>query len=124
MSDHVHDFFVVAVSACGAYITSALLQNLFKISRPFVENPGLHPLIMQSGYSFPSEHSATFMALAVALYFLHRRAGVFFFILALINGTARALVGVHTPLDVLAGFVLGALFSYTVAYINRKVSQK
>jgi membrane-associated phospholipid phosphatase len=124
IKDHVRDFFVISFSTCGAFLSAGLIKSFLKIARPFIQNPELQPLVNASGYSFPSEHATTFMALAVALFFLHRKAGVFFFVLAILIGTGRILAGVHTPLDILGGYVLGSLFAYIVAYIVSRFVQK
>ncbi|MBP6884905.1 MAG: phosphatase PAP2 family protein [Candidatus Pacebacteria bacterium] len=121
IKDHVRDFFVIAFSTCGAFLAAGFIKNILKIARPFVQHPELNPLVLANGYSFPSEHATTFMALAVALFFLHRKAGIFFLVLAILIGLGRILAGVHTPLDILGGCVLGALFAYTISYISLRL---
>lgn len=121
MLTHVHDFFVVAISACGAYFAGDILKDIFQISRPFILNTDLHPLIIQNGYGFPSTHATSYMALAVAMYFVNKKAGIVFFIIAILIGLGRIFTGVHTSLDVLGGYALGALFAYIVAYFDRKI---
>ena len=60
------------------------------------------------------------MALAFAIYFLHKQAGYWFMFFALIIGVARIMAGVHFPLDILGGFVLGALVAYLVKMYRMK----
>ena len=68
------------------------------------------------GLSFPSSHAANHFALAVFLFVLFRRrypvaawAGL---IWALSIGYAQIYVGLHFPMDVVAGSVLGALIGW------------
>jgi membrane-associated phospholipid phosphatase len=63
------------------------------------------------------------MALAFALYFNHKKvglpaqAGYWFIFFALLIGVARIMAGVHFPIDILGGFVLGFL----IAFLLKKV---
>jgi len=59
--------------------------------------------------SFPSGHTATFFAIGMAVYYIHKRLGLWFLTGALVIGIARVFVGVHWPLDILAGALLGTL---------------
>ncbi len=110
-------FFVAGVAWCA----SKVLKVLIHIDRPFTALPNVKSLITESGYAFPSGHATFFMALGVAIFFSHKKAGLIFIALALIIGIARILVGVHYPTDVLGGFVLGGLIAYLVAYFLKNV---
>jgi len=61
------------------------------------------------GASFPSGHTAIAFACATVLSALAPRAAPAFFALALAIGYSRLYVGVHWPLDVLGGAVLGVV---------------
>jgi len=114
MGDRAHDFLIVGVSVCGTYLAALLLKNYFKVLRPAIANPHLHTLIIETDYSFPSGHASVFSALAVALFFINKRAGIIFGVIAIVIGVARVLAGVHTPVDIVAGYVLGILCSSIV----------
>ena len=58
--------------------------------------------------SFPSGHTTIAFACATVLAFLQPRLGFPVFLLAAAIGFSRIYVGVHYPLDVLGGVVLGA----------------
>lgn len=115
---------VVFVSALGAYVASIALKNYFEIGRPAVLNLDLHPLIKLTDYGFPSSHATFFAALSTALFFIHRRAGVFAGLLAIVIGAARIFAGVHTPLDIIGGFILGALCAVLVDFVAESVDSK
>ncbi len=62
-----------------------------------------------SAMSFPSAHAANSFAMAtVASWWLRGLAPLFYFV-AVVVAYSRVYVGVHYPLDALAGAVLGAL---------------
>ena len=58
--------------------------------------------------SFPSDHAVFFFSLAVGLYFVNRRAGVFaIFYSILFISIPRISLGLHYPTDIIAGAILG-----------------
>ncbi len=71
-----------------------------------IEQP--NPAPGARGSSFPSAHAATTMALATAL-ILSRTTRAWIVLLPLCVGWSRIYVGKHFPLDVAAGWALGAL---------------
>ena len=104
-----------------AWIISAIMKASFQVARPYLALQDVVPLFPYGGYdSFPSGHATLFAALAVAIYLHHRRVGAVFIFLAFLIGTARVVAGVHYPLDVLAGWLLGALCSWLVYYFLTK----
>ncbi|MCC6290540.1 phosphatase PAP2 family protein [Candidatus Nomurabacteria bacterium] len=89
-----------------------LLKSLFYFPRPFVINSNLVPLINQvADSSFPSAHAALFMALAVSVWSYRPRWGAVYLVGALLIGVARFLAHIHSSIDLLAGWLLGALVS-------------
>jgi len=108
------EFLFLSFSCGSAWIVSLILKNLFHISRPFLTLPDVYPLFIKNTFSFPSEHAMFFSALAVSLFFYHKKAGYVFMFFAFIIGLARIIAGVHFPIDILGGFVLGALVAYSL----------
>lgn len=102
-------------SGAIAYVIASLVKHLVYRPRPF-EVLNVHQLIVDNerGNSFPSGHATVYFAIALAFwgtdYFWP------FFIAAIIGSLGRVFVGVHYPLDVLAGAVVGGL---TVWVLNR-----
>lgn len=81
--------------------------------RPFEILLGVNQLVPQSlGTSFPSSHAALSMALATAVYFYHKRFGVILFIIALFVCFSRIFVGVHYPVDILVGGIIGVIIPW------------
>lgn len=94
--------------------------------RPFIGYTVNSLLAHENTGSFPSGHAAFFFALAAVVYFFgQRRAGQWVFAAAILISLARVYVGVHYPLDILAGALVG-LFSGWLAvkaynyYQNKK----
>jgi undecaprenyl-diphosphatase len=78
------------------------------------------PLIAESGWSFPSGHAAWFFAMAMTIWYFNRKWGVWFFIFALVNGLARIYVGVHWPLDIVGGAVVGVVSAIFVHWLLKR----
>lgn len=95
----------------GRLIFTEIIKRILDRPRPY-EVLSVHQLIVDNerGVSFPSGHATVYFALAFAF----RGTKYFwpFFILAVIGSLGRVFVGVHFPLDVLAGAVIGALTSW------------
>ncbi len=95
-----------------AYLISSILKIFIHIPRPFDAFSSVHSLISETGFGFPSGHATLFMALAVSIFFYHKKAGYVFMFFALLIGLARVMAGVHFPADILGGFILGALVAF------------
>lgn len=107
----------VFFSVFTVYILAGLLKIYFHTLRPFAVLPDVFSLFNQTGYAFPSGHSAVMSAVAFAIFFQHKKAGYVFMFLALLIGLARIVAGVHFPIDILGGFILGAFVAYFIKNI-------
>jgi undecaprenyl-diphosphatase len=97
----------VFVATLVADAIGELGANALKAAIPR-ERPLDHPLIARPHTnSFPSGHAATSFACATVLGLAFPRLRVAFFLLAAAVAWSRVYVGVHYPLDVLAGAALG-----------------
>jgi undecaprenyl-diphosphatase len=78
------------------------------------QRPHLDPLVGVPGSAaFPSGHTTTAFAGAAMLTAFAIRGAPLFYLLASAIGFSRIYVGVHWPLDVLAGAALGTLVALT-----------
>lgn len=102
-----------------------LFAHLFKmlacVYRPWVLDNRIHPSALAvpfaKGYSFPSGHSAMSSSVFGGVAYLLRKnkliCGFFIFIVLLV-GFSRLWLGVHTPQDVLGGFLIGLTLIFAV----------
>ena len=65
--------------------------------------------------AFPSGHATFFAALAAAMFLYHKRLGVFLAVCAFLIGVSRVIAGVHWPIDILAGFLIGGFLGWVIA---------
>jgi len=86
-----------------------LIRLIWHRSRPFVEHRVNLLLEHSASGSFPSGHIAFLFALSAVIYFFNRRTGWLFFGLSFLVGLARIFVGIHYPLDILGGIIIGIL---------------
>lgn len=101
-----------------AVLAHVILKDHFEILRPFHYEPSLQRSAA-TGFSFPSGHSTQAGVIFGSLYFYSRKNWRWLWpTLALAAGLARVYVGVHYPLDVIAGLSLGASLA-AVSWIFR-----
>lgn len=99
---------LTALTVWTADVLAALLKGAFDRERPHRVLEVAEPLLRwDSGSSFPSGHAATSAAGAVVLTYLLGRGGWALGLLAAGVAFSRVYIGVHYPLDVLAGALLG-----------------
>lgn len=106
-------------------INSSLLKELFSRTRPCHILHNINLLVgCGGGKSFPSSHAANnFAAAMVVTYFFKKNYFIFFFIAFLVS-ISRVYVGVHYPIDILAGAIVGLLMGYIISLIIQKISEK
>ena len=112
---HWHGVLMVVVSVAASQVLVQGIKHVVERPRPDAEDQLVHA----AGFSFPSGHSATSMAVYATLTFLLIRAvdrdrvriavGVAGGLVVLAVGLSRVFLGVHYPTDVLAGWLTGGL---------------
>ena len=72
-------------------------------------------LVSKGGkYSFPSNHAANSFAFATVLSYFYDKNRIFLYILASSIAFSRVYVGVHYPLDIIFGSIIGYVISWTI----------
>lgn len=117
---------------CSDQFSANLVKNTFQRIRPCAE-PSLigitHHLIEScNGYSFISAHATNHFAIAIFIsFFLKSYTRILFPILLLWAASiafSQVYVGVHYPLDVLVGAIVGSLFGFAFSrYTNKYIHQ-
>jgi undecaprenyl-diphosphatase len=105
-----YPFLLVAATS----ITTSLLNALFKYAVQRDRPPTIildpKPLMeVPTTSSFPSGHTSTSFACAYVISRLAPRLTIPVFVLAALIGFSRIYVGVHYPLDVVAGAIFGLI---------------
>ena len=108
------EFILLCFSGGLAWVFVKILKILFHTLRPFEIFPQVQALFLETGYAFPSGHTAVASAIAFVIFFTHKKVGYIFMFFALLIGLARVIAGVHFPIDILGGFILGAGVAYFV----------
>jgi undecaprenyl-diphosphatase len=103
-------------------VITEIIRFFYNTPRPFLNSgPIIHQLIFhETSGSFPSGHTAFFFALAMAIYFFYKKWGIAFFVSALLMGIARIIAGVHWPIDILGGAIIGFFSAWIVNKIYKR----
>lgn len=119
-------FSALVIALCDQ-LSSSVLKPFFDRPRPCHDASGLiaHLLVnCGSGKSFPSSHAANLFGQAAFFSCLFRRYSLYLFAFAIIVGLSRIFVGVHYPLDVLGGAIIGIIIGATMALILKRLHNK
>lgn len=113
--------FVLATGLTWVFVS--VIKYWVAEPRPFMVLKEIQALLPnESGYSFPSGHSALTFAVATTVYLHHKRLGIYLYAFALVVAISRVYVGVHYPIDILAGALIGIFFSLlTHAILPKKI---
>ncbi len=120
-------WFVFAALALSVILSRGILTEVIRFfypqPRPF-EVLGITPLFPEdTANSFPSGHASFLFALGAALWFVNRRWGIWYLVLALLVGVARVFAGVHWPVDILGGAAVGIVSAFLVYALLRPYLQ-
>ena len=97
------------LAAGGALLVNQGVLLFWSRPRPFSAHPdSVRTLVSRStDGSFPSDHAAAAVAIAMVLFLFHRRLGALALVVAGLVCVARVYVGAHYPGDVAAGAAVG-----------------
>ncbi len=112
---------IMIFSAIFALLLSEIAKSVFGSPRPFEVLGNINLLFSHGGGdAFPSGHATFFSALALAIYPYHKKLAIFYFIGAILIGLGRIASGIHWPIDILAGYLLGGAIGFSVSSFLKK----
>ena len=102
--------------------TEIFLKNLFMRPRPFISMNSVRLLVAKpASFSFPSGHAAVSLAAGLILSKNYKKYTWIFMLLALGVAFSRIYVGVHYPIDVIAGALIGCTIAFLIIKYQRKI---
>ncbi len=120
MRRRVQVFLWVLAAELAADLSTDVLKAIFERTRPNV-----HTLVARPhSPSFPSGHAATSFACATVLSGLAPRLRLPAYALAVLIALSRLYVGVHYPLDVIAGALWGLAVALAVQRLAPSVASR
>ena len=113
---------VFAAIALAIVMTDVIIKPLVARARPFEGAVAVRVIDRRPlTYSFPSGHAAGSFAAAATLAQVWSPGSAVFWTLAALVAVSRIYVGVHYPLDVLGGALLGLACAWLVHRVKRSV---
>jgi membrane-associated phospholipid phosphatase len=115
----------IVIVVISDYISSAFVKDFFKIPRP-CRDSFLDPVAnlrinrCPSSYSFTSSHAVNHFTIATFWFITLKpfvKWAIWFLLWAAIVCYAQVYVGVHYPIDVISGGLLGSFIGYTAGHI-------
>lgn len=127
-------YILVIISLIGMtdFISSTVLKKSIERPRPChvvqIKESNYILVPCGAGYSFPSSHAANHFALAIFLILSLKRKYSWIvqplFIWASLISIAQIYVGVHYPLDVVGGAILGTCLAFLIYTLYKKLILK
>ena len=107
----------LAIVFAASILANRILKDVFGTDRPYVSDSTLADATAQrtgGGHGFPSGHTMNAATVYLAFAFRYRRPLLWLAALVLVAavGLSRLYLGVHLPVDVGGGLILGALFAW------------
>ena len=92
--------------------------------RPFMTY-AIKPLINHAADdSFPSDHTIIMTIIAASYSYYRSKYSTFFIIFLFLTGIARVYVGVHYPLDIVGGIILGIIAVWIASKLKKYLVNK
>ncbi|WP_366296801.1 undecaprenyl-diphosphatase [Paenibacillus sp. AN1007] len=114
---------MMVIQAGLAFIMAEIIGKtmglLYEHYQPFAVLPNVNKLIDRSiDNSFPSDHTILFFSVAFSFWLVRKKEGWLWLLLAICGAISRVWVGVHYPIDIIVGALIGigsAWFMYWLA---------
>lgn len=104
--------FPTIIKPLASFIIVTIFRKIVNRKRPY-ESMNIEPLLMhKSGESFPSRHTVSAFAIALACFNIFPPLGIIMIILAIIVSFSRILCGVHYISDVIAAILIAIFIAF------------
>ncbi|MGG1401047.1 undecaprenyl-diphosphatase [Bacillus salipaludis] len=108
------------IAACLALTTNMIIGDFYYRTRPFVAHHVIMLISHAKNASFPSDHATAAFVIAMTIWLWKKREGWIWLILAAGIGISRVWTGVHYPLDVIAGMVIGIVTAVVIYLLTAR----
>lgn len=103
-------FMIIIALILSVFVVNVIMKNLFSRSRPCWIDKSINLKVKNpKDFSFPSGHTSSSFAAAIAIFLSYTTGGIIALILASLIGFSRMYLFLHYPSDVLVGAVLGII---------------
>lgn len=119
-----HPLFFAPIIAAGGVswaLVELVIKPLVARPRPTLEMGAIIVGGLKNDFSFPSGHATIAFAMAAVLSLYEPKLTKWFYALALFISLSRIYLGVHYPVDVLAGGALGWGIGWSVLYMRKYI---
>jgi undecaprenyl-diphosphatase len=96
------------------FLTSRTASLLFENPRPFLEHDFVPLITHAADNGFPSDHALFVFAVASIVFTFNKPVGFGLFVLAVLVGVGRVLVGVHHVIDILGSLVIATGITFII----------
>jgi len=114
--------------AVSYFFVKGIIVLFYPQPRPYILLSSVIPLITQNineaYHSFPSGHTIFFFTISTVVYLYYKKLGTFFFFISFIMALSRIIIGVHWPIDIAFGGMLGIITGYIIHLIYNKYYKK
>lgn len=116
---------IIPVLVCGDQLAAFVIKPWVARLRPCHALENVRLLVNCGGkYSFPSNHATNIAGFAMLFTLIYRKYWYWFWGVAVTISFSRIYVGVHYPLDVVGGMILGSLIGLFIFYLYKFLAMK
>ncbi|PEF22871.1 undecaprenyl-diphosphatase [Bacillus pseudomycoides] len=106
-----------------AEIIGKIVGQFYSHHQSFAVLPNVNQLVEHEiDNSFPSDHTILFFSICVSIWLVRKKEGWLWLMLAFCVAISRIWVGVHYPIDVVTGALVGIISALFVYWIAPKLS--
>jgi undecaprenyl-diphosphatase len=113
-------FYAIFSVVLSRLVITEIIRHFYPHPRPF-QVYNFIPLIYDMASSFPSGHAAFFFALATIIFIFHKKWGIVYFVGSFIIVLSRIMAGIHWPIDILGGILIGVSSALLIYYLISKI---